>query len=66
MLILFNDQEIEVNSSCTLDEVLNLHLTVNQNFAVSVNAQLVHRGSYQTRRLEDYDRIDILLPMQGG
>jgi len=66
MIITLNDQEIEIPTSCTLQEVLNRHVTASLNFAVSLNHQLIHRGSYQNHKIEPQDRIDIILPMQGG
>ncbi|WP_419418464.1 sulfur carrier protein ThiS [Legionella sp. D16C41] len=60
------------NQLCTLASIQSLHdflLANNQtdeHFAVALNNEFVPRNAYQTITLKPNDRIDIIVPMQGG
>ena len=38
----------------------------NQQFAVAINEQFIPQGLYQETFLQEGDRVELLVPMQGG
>ncbi len=37
-----------------------------QSFAIALNEEFIPKSSYSTTSLQDGDRIEVLIPMQGG
>ena len=64
--IYLNDQLIQVKPDQSLQEVLIQHHHQDHHFAVAINNQLISRKVYKTTSLQADDRIDIIVPMQGG
>ena len=64
--IYFNDEEQQIELSQSLQELLIINDYQASCFAVTVNNQLIPRIAYSTTRLNSEDRVDILIPMQGG
>lgn len=65
MNILLNDKSLQIFSSSLL-ELLNKRTTRKQSYAVAVNDEFVPRSEYQTIVLNEGDRVELLIPMQGG
>ena len=65
MKIWFNDIALELPESITLSELLSLHSKIDGAFAVAVNHTFVPKHAYDTN-IHEHDRIDVLIPMQGG
>lgn len=66
MKIWVNNQEIVVKEECDLNEALQCtknHLTF---FAVALNGCVIPKNNYANVTLKGSDRIDIIVPMQGG
>lgn len=49
-----------------LSALLAEHTRATQSFAVAVNGRFVPRTAYNSTTLGDGDRVEILIPMQGG
>ena len=64
--IYLNDvvQQIEPNASVA--DLLMQAKIAAEHFAVAVNSELVTRTTYTQRKLSAGDRVDIIVPMQGG
>lgn len=61
-----NNQLVDVAANTSLHEfLLNQHYK-DQHFAVAINDQFVPRSTYQNHVLKTDDRIEIIVPMQGG
>ncbi len=64
--ICFNDQVQQIELTQSLHDLLIQNQQREQHFAVAVNDKLVPRIHYQTTILNEGDRINIIVPMQGG
>lgn len=64
--VTFNDEACDIQSSLSLHDFLALHHTQDQYYAVAINSILVTRAIYKETILQSGDRIDIIIPMQGG
>lgn len=64
--IYFNDEVQQIEPSRSLQELLIQNNCIKQHFAVAINNQLIPRGVYNITPLKPNDRIDIIVPMQGG
>ncbi|KGP63843.1 thiamine biosynthesis protein ThiS [Legionella norrlandica] len=64
--IYLNDQIHEIESSLSLSDFLKQQNNTQQHFAVAINNRHIPKDSYKTTVLKANDRVDILLPMQGG
>jgi len=62
--ILLNNQPLEIKPNSTLQELVEQRN--QQQCAVAINENFVPKGLYQQTRLQEGDRIEILVPMQGG
>ncbi|MDO6461538.1 sulfur carrier protein ThiS [Granulosicoccaceae sp. 1_MG-2023] len=50
----------------SLNALLAEHTANTPSFAVAVNARFVPRSAYDGVELHEGDRVEILIPMQGG
>jgi sulfur carrier protein len=66
MTIYLNDEPCCIESSHSLQDVLIQKNPAQGHFAVAVNNQFVPRVAYDTTALNAGDRVDIIVPMQGG
>lgn len=64
--VFFADKELEVNKSEILQTVIASLTKENKTFAIAVNGKFVAKSEYATFVLKAQDRIDIIIPMQGG
>jgi sulfur carrier protein len=60
-----NGEERQLAGACRLDQAI-AQWSPAGGFAVAVNEQFVPRGGYAEIALKAGDRIEILVPMQGG
>ncbi len=65
MLVLVNGQERDL-ATATLSQLLAMLDYEGDWLATAVNGDLVHAEDRSDFRLKDFDRIEILSPMQGG
>lgn len=70
MQLVLNDEAIELGSSMTISQFIDW-LKDNKkleqtNFAVAVNMEFVPRSIYGETFLKENDKVEIVLPMQGG
>jgi sulfur carrier protein len=67
MITLFiNDEPMAVAAKQTLADVLWLLEQRPNKFAVAVNGQFIAKSAYQTTVLQSNDRVELVIPMQGG
>lgn len=64
--IYFNDEVHQMEPTLSLHDLLIQKNHVEQHFAVALNNQFIPRLSYKTTMLQASDRVDIIVPMQGG
>jgi sulfur carrier protein len=64
--IYFNDTVQQIEPTQLLQELLIQNNYIEQHFAVAINNQLIPRMAYNTTLLNSGDRVDIIVPMQGG
>jgi sulfur carrier protein len=64
--IYLNNKSILLTEKYSLDSVLNENGYQEGSFAVSLNRSFVPRFKHADTYLNDGDRIEIILPMQGG
>ena len=64
--IFLNDVMQQIESTQSLQELLIQSNYIEQHFAVAINNQLLPRMAYNTTLLNPGDRVDIIVPMQGG
>ncbi|NVJ68574.1 MAG: sulfur carrier protein ThiS [Gammaproteobacteria bacterium] len=70
MQLMLNDEVLEIDSAMTISQFIDW-LKKNDkleqtNFAVAVNMEFVPRSIYSEILLRENDRVEIVLPMQGG
>lgn len=66
MSIYLNDAVQQIEPTQLLQELLIQNNYIEQHFAVAINNQLIPRMAYNTTLLNSGDRVDIIVPMQGG
>lgn len=55
-----------VARSATIADVVAAMSTARSGIAVAVNDEVVPRGGWESRRLRERDRVEILTAVQGG
>ncbi len=65
MLISVNTEVKSVSESITLAQLLIQEEKIG-SFAIAVNSEFVAKARYETTRLTEGDKIDILSPIAGG
>lgn len=70
MQLMLNDEAIEVENNLTISQLIEW-LKANDkleqtNFAIAVNMEFVPRSIYGETILKPNDKIEVVLPMQGG
>ena len=67
--LLVNDKPVETAYS-NLQQLLELEqsLTTEQStkYAIAINENFIPKSDYQKTSLKDGDKIELLMPMQGG
>ncbi len=66
MNIYFNNEKHQIEANQSLQEFLLCQKKTELHFAIAINHQFVPRGVYQSTLLNENDRIDMIVPMQGG
>jgi sulfur carrier protein len=61
-----NGEPMSVAANQTLADVLWLLEQRPKKFAVAVNEQFIPKSGYQSTVLQSNDRIELVIPMQGG
>lgn len=64
--VFLNNQSQPVEAGKTLYDFLVQHHQLKEHVAVIINNNLVIRRYFKTTLLKSNDRVDILIPMQGG
>lgn len=64
--IYLNDQPCVVEASRSLQEVLLKNHYEGEHMAIAVNYQFIPRSAFDNTILAEGDRIDVIVPMQGG
>lgn len=64
--IFFNDAIYQIDPTKSLQDFLMGNRCIDQHFAVAINNQHIPRGAYSTTWLQEGDRVDMIVPMQGG
>ena len=65
MRVFLNDNIISAREKSRLSDLLFMHCKTEGNYAVAVNETFIPKHSYD-RIINNNDRIDIIIPMQGG
>lgn len=63
--IYFNDESHQIKSQ-SLQKFLLHKNHIDLHFAIAINNQFIPRTAYSTTLLSEDDRVDIIVPMQGG
>jgi sulfur carrier protein len=68
MKIYLNGEELEVPEGITLSELIkSLNIRVREvGFAVAVNEEVVPKSKYESHKLSDGDRVEIVHLVGGG
>jgi sulfur carrier protein len=67
MTIIVNDEAQSLKEAATLQELIQaLELEGKTGIAVAVNEAVVTRTAWETRQLQDTDRVTIIQATQGG
>ncbi len=65
MQILLNGDPYELNSECTIAELLG-QLRLDGQLAVEINREIVPRSELNSRRLQPNDTVEIVRAIGGG
>ena len=66
MKILLNDNEQLIDEATALSSLVKTHGNDEVAFAVAINDAFIPRSDYESTILNDGDRVELLIPMQGG
>ena len=66
MKILLNDNEQLIDEATVLSSLVKTHGNDEGAFAVAVNDTFIPRSDYEATVLREGDRVELLVPMQGG
>lgn len=64
--IQFNNQSLELEKNCSLNNMLTSLGYIDTNFAIAVNRKFIHKTDYPNYILQMGDHIEVITPMQGG
>jgi sulfur carrier protein len=64
--IYLNEVVKQIEPTQSLYDLLKQNNHLEQHFAVAINNQLIPHMVYSTTPLNPGDRVDIIVPMQGG
>lgn len=62
--IYLNDERQQIQAQQSLQEFIQDRSEAH--FAIAINQQFIPRSAYSTTSLQEGDRVDIIVPMQGG
>lgn len=64
--IWLNNEQQQLPAPLCLSDALSQWQPPGDGFAIAINEVFVPRGSYSATELRDGDRVELLVPMQGG
>ncbi|EPJ47815.1 MAG: ThiS protein [Osedax symbiont Rs1] len=64
--VLLNNNSFEVESNCTLSQIIDIAGFAEQTIAVAINGEFVPKSAYTNTALQVADQIDIVKPIGGG
>ena len=64
--IQINGEPHELSGPQTLSELLSQLPDLPENFAIAINENFVPRPAYTSTAINAGDRLELLVPMQGG
>lgn len=64
--IYLNEEPQEIEPSKTIYDLLEHQQFIGQHFALALNNKLITNAAYKSIQLQTGDRVDIIVPMQGG
>ncbi len=64
--IWLNGELKQIESNSNLIDIAGLLGLNDGAYAVAVNEQFVPKSDYQTKPINKHDKIELLMPMQGG
>ena len=64
--ILINQQNRKVAPTQTLELLLKQLDNLEENFAIAINQKLIPKSKYATTTLNSNDKVEIIVPQQGG
>lgn len=64
--VIVNGEPRRLTRSATIADLVAAMSAARSGIAVAVNDEVVPRGGWQSRRLHDRDRVEILTAVQGG
>ncbi|KTC79055.1 sulfur carrier protein ThiS [Legionella cherrii] len=66
MIIYINDKPLTVDASSTLQAILERKNGIAAHAAIAINNQFIPKSMLAETTLCEGDRIDLIVPMQGG
>ncbi|MCW8418028.1 sulfur carrier protein ThiS [Fluoribacter dumoffii] len=66
MIIYLNDNCLTIEASSTLQQFIEQRKAVGAHVAIAINNEFVPKFMYANTILREGDRIDLIVPMQGG
>ncbi|MCW8410101.1 sulfur carrier protein ThiS [Legionella sp. PATHC035] len=66
MIIYINDEPLTVDASTTLQAILERQNDIAAHVAIAINNQFIPKSMFAETTLYEGDRIDLIVPMQGG
>lgn len=63
--IFLNDTKMLIADDASLFDVLREH-AYQANYALAINGDFVPKSAYSTVQVEHDDKLELLVPMQGG
>lgn len=64
--IYFNNTPIALEKNSSLLEILNAQMHFDDCYSIVVNRHFVPRAHYTNTVLKEGDKIEMIMPMQGG
>jgi sulfur carrier protein len=66
MIVSVNGERREVDAGTTLDQIVAELTDAPRGVAAALNESVVPRGSWPGAELQDGDRVEVLMAVQGG
>ncbi|MGH3319285.1 MAG: sulfur carrier protein ThiS [Streptosporangiaceae bacterium] len=66
MTVMVNGEPREVGGDATIAGVVATVIDAPSGVAVALNGDVIARGDWETTRLDDGDRLEVLTAVQGG
>ena len=66
MITLNNDINNNIDTPITVNELVKLLNLQSQNIAIAVNEQVIRRSEWETIKIKNNDRVDIVRAVGGG